>query len=87
MPCCGKKREQFLAQGVPASQSGPSARPYPPSATPPKFIFQYSGRTAMTVIGPISGLRYHFGGPGARVEVDPRDRRSLATVPNLRQAT
>ncbi len=41
----------------------------------------------MTVIGPISGIRYRFEGPGARLEVDPRDRRSLAAVPNLRQAT
>jgi len=47
--------------------------------------FQYTGTTTLTAIGPLSGRRYHFGGPNAVVEVDPRDRVSLATVPNLRQ--
>jgi hypothetical protein len=85
MPCCGKKREQFLAQGATSSPLGLPARPHPQFAQPPKVVFQYSGRTAMVVIGPISGTRYRFQGPGGRVEVDPRDRRSLAVVPNLRQ--
>ena len=48
-------------------------------------MFQYSGATAMVAIGPVSGKRYRFDGPGARVEVDPRDRRFLSNVPNLRQ--
>ncbi len=47
--------------------------------------FQYIGKTAMTAIGLISGRQYRFGSPGAILQVDPRDRASLAAVPNLRQ--
>jgi hypothetical protein len=47
--------------------------------------FQYTGPTALTAIGPLSGRRYQFTRPGAVIAVDPRDRASLATVPHLRQ--
>lgn len=43
------------------------------------------GRTGMTVIGPVTGKRYRFEGPGSVAEVDLRDRRSVATLPNLEQ--
>lgn len=52
----------------------------------PKITFEYTGQTALAVIGPASGLRYSFHAPGARVEVDARDWRSLAAVPHLRKA-
>jgi len=48
-------------------------------------FFEYMGKTGMTVTGPVTGRRYRFEGSGARVEVDLRDRRSLAAVPQLRQ--
>ena len=38
----------------------------------------------MTVVGPVTGKSYRFVGYGARVKVDPRDRLSLSSVPNLR---
>jgi hypothetical protein len=47
--------------------------------------FEYVGPTGLTAIGGVSGRRYRFDRPGARVIVDPRDRPSLAAVPNLRQ--
>ena len=47
--------------------------------------FEYIGRTALTAIGPVTGRRYRFGVPGARVTVDLRDRPALASVPHLRQ--
>jgi hypothetical protein len=47
--------------------------------------FEYVGGTGMTVIGGVSGQRYRFDAPGARVVVDPRDRPSMALVPVLRQ--
>jgi hypothetical protein len=37
------------------------------------------------VVGGATGRRYHFAGAGAVVAVDPRDRRSVAQVPALRQ--
>jgi hypothetical protein len=50
----------------------------------PKVIFEYIGQTAMAVIGGATRLRYTFIKPGARVEVDARDRASLAAIPNLK---
>jgi hypothetical protein len=47
-------------------------------------VFEYVGRTGLTVVGPISGAPYHFAGSGARVEVDARDQAALARVPVLR---
>jgi hypothetical protein len=52
-----------------------------------RVFFQYVGRTRLTVIGPVTGRAYRFDRPGASLDVDFRDRRSLAVVPNLRQVT
>ena len=50
-----------------------------------KVVFEYTGHTAMAVIGAVSRLRYSFMSPGAIADVDARDRASLASIPNLRQ--
>jgi hypothetical protein len=88
MSCCGKSREQFTA--------GPPSRPYsgrvthpalpqPQQALQSRVFFEYMGRTGMTVIGRATGKQYRFDRPGARLEVDLRDRSSMAAVPNVRQ--
>ena len=71
MSCCGKKREDLRT----VATTDPR----------PKVAFEYTGNTAMAVIGAVSRLRYTFIRPGAKVEVDARDRVSLAAVPHLRQ--
>jgi hypothetical protein len=50
-----------------------------------RVFFEYTGRTAMSVIGPATGRRYRFELPGARLEVDLRDRAALTQVPNVKQ--
>jgi hypothetical protein len=66
---------------------------YPPRATWPRasnplgagsVTFEYTGRTALTAIGRVTGRQYRFGTPGARAAVDTRDQTSLAAVPQLR---
>src|SRR5262249_27592609 len=47
--------------------------------------FEYTGATALTVEGPMTGKRYRWNGPGAIVTVDLLDRRAVATVPHLRE--
>jgi hypothetical protein len=49
------------------------------------LCFEYIGKTGLTTIGGATGRRYRFDRHGSRVIVDPRDRPSLAAVPNLRQ--
>jgi len=87
MACCGKQRQQLNTSGQTQRGSNQIG-----GADPPKRIerhsvacFEYTGRTGMTVIGPVSGVRYRFKYPGERVFVDLRDRLSLLSVPNLRQ--
>jgi hypothetical protein len=81
MSCCGGARQQLGGIGRPAA--------LPPTAAAPArrftIAFEYTGATALTVVGPASGRRYRFEGPGARQVVDPRDRPSLARVPRLRE--
>lgn len=81
MSCCGKAR-QHLAQVMATTPAvAAPARP----ALRFSVIFEYTGQTALTVIGPASGRRYRFASPGARVVVDPRDRPGLAQLPTLRE--
>jgi hypothetical protein len=81
MACCGTSRAPLFGPGTVPSQKAPAsssgARRY-------RVQFEYVGRTALTVIGPVSGTRYRFVQPGAVVTVDARDRPGLAAVPNLR---
>jgi hypothetical protein len=48
-------------------------------------MFEYTGRTALNIVGPGSRTAYRFDRPGARALVDSRDRAYLAQVPVLRQ--
>jgi hypothetical protein len=93
MPCCGQRRSELVRRITPVRQynsvriPATNLRPGQPQIRlrPSVVAFQYTGTTALTAVGPLSQRRYHFAGPGAVVEVDPRDRASLASVPNLRQ--
>ena len=86
MSSCGKKREQFQAAAPVghAPSARPTGLPHPLRIQNNRFLFEYTGRTAMNVIGPATGRRYRFEHPGARQEVDMRDRVALTHVPNLR---
>ena len=78
MPCCGGKRAQF--RGV-----VPPRAPVPARVVTGAHAFEYVGRTALTVTGPVSRKTYRFDRPGARVEVDSRDVMSLLSIPALRR--
>lgn len=73
MSCCGKSRVQFKAG--------------PPMSIQPvgSVAFEYTGRSRLTVIGPVTRARYDFVGHGSRMQVDRRDSNSIATVPQLRR--
>ena len=79
MPCCGKSRTQLFGTGA-----RPAHGPASPGALRYRVLFEYVGKTALTVIGPVSGKCYRFAHPGAVIVVDPRDRPGLAAVPGLR---
>jgi hypothetical protein len=59
--------------------------PVPQAATHSTTVFEYVGRTALTVHGTVSRRVYRFERTGARVDVDSRDVVSLSAVPLLRR--
>jgi len=73
MSCCGKGRSRFSAT---SNQTAARAT---------TVVFEYVGKTRVSVIGPATRTSYRFDRPGARVLVDGRDRASLSTIPLLRQ--
>jgi hypothetical protein len=69
--CCGRPRRSTSFSAPPPRADG--------------ALFEYIGRTALTVAGPGSGAIYRFAAPGAHLKIDPRDQAAFAKVPVLRQ--
>jgi hypothetical protein len=83
--CCGNNRA-VVSQTRVSAPKGRAVQTLPEFATRQRSsvaYFEYSGKTAITVRGPISGTTYRFASPGARVIVDLRDGKHLEAVPNL----
>src|ERR1035438_7906240 len=80
--CCG--RESMRLAGELQSRRTTNA-PLPPPSPTTRVAFEYAGPTGLTVVGPVTGLRYRFDGPGSLVDVDVRDRILLASIRQLRQ--
>jgi len=79
MPCCGSGRKAWITSGA----SLPAVSAHGVQRTSVAY-FQYIGDRALTVVGPVTGRRYHFGERGVILAVEPADRRGLAAVPLLR---
>ncbi len=85
--CCGKNRTSSsqTRTSSPIAKVGQASQMLAARQRISVAYFQYSGKTGMTVIGPVSGMRYRFPSPGSRLPVDIRDRAALAAVPGLVQ--
>ena len=70
MGCCGQSRN---ATGLPAT-NGRHVRP---------VLFEHRGHGPLIVHGRVTGIRYHFPGPGARLSVDARDAPFLEIIRGL----
>lgn len=80
--CCGRGNKQaFTVQVHTAAQAAPNLRPSAPAT---EAQFEYTGKTALTVVSPLTRVKYRFPQAGARVVVHPRDRPWMAFVPHLR---
>lgn len=79
MSCCGERRAAAAAPPQPANTIRPAQR------VSSAAVYQYLGATGLTVIGPVTGLRYRFDAPGSKVQIDWRDVPSFAGLPNLRR--
>ena len=74
MSCCGQAR---ASAGVSVSAGA--------NLESGLVVFEYVGRTALTVVGGVTGTQYRFAQPGSRLTVDRRDRDSLDALPMLKQ--
>jgi hypothetical protein len=83
MPCCGQTRTK---ETIGASQSARIAAAVPNRRPVYGAVgLEYTGRASLTVIGPVTGARYLFPFPGARVQVNGLDSVALAAVRLLRR--
>lgn len=76
---CGNKRTQINTD----QNTAPQIRSNMQQTA--NTVFEYIGKTALTVIGNISGRRYRFNRPGDLQSVDPRDVTGMFAVTVLRQ--
>ncbi len=83
--CCGKKRQQLdqIYNSLRHSSYNEKKERKEINLNS-NILFEYVGKTGMTVYGSSTGKRYRFNSNGMVVEVDARDKNSIAAVPNLR---
>ncbi|WP_153795773.1 hypothetical protein [Foetidibacter luteolus] len=81
MSCCNKKRTTFTQPAAAQVQQQPA----PAHFHGHTIQFQYTGRTALSAVGNITGKRYHFYRPGDIQSVDYRDAAGMETVPVLKK--
>jgi len=74
--CCGMNRKPVVS----------ATRPVLPAvkAGAGDVLLEYIGHTALTMIGPVTGTRYRFEKPGARLSVNARDGQAMVAVPVVR---
>lgn len=90
MGCCNEKRARWSKFAGPAPSTasastgtiGAMTREVPLTRT---VVFEYTGETAMSVLGPITRTRYRFRSTGDRVGIDYRDASYVSGVPNVRR--
>lgn len=81
--CCGNRP---LSTSTPQPQTSSAAVSSTVSPVRQnRARFEYTGKTALTVVSPLTGKRYRFHEPGAQLEVDARDRSWIAFVPHLKR--
>ena len=80
---CGNKRASFSAQTTGAAKKEPTLKPA--EKMWPDINFVYTGQSALSATGSITGKRYRFSGPGDKQLIDYRDAPSMMKVPVLKR--
>jgi len=79
---CGKKRNQQQPQ---LQESTAGHRYAGPTEDWKSMLFQYTGKTALTVTGSVTGKSYRFHQTGNIQSIDYRDVPGMRTVPVLKK--
>ncbi len=81
--CCGRNESPTTSA---TNRIYVAAQPVPQRPAPSRAAeFEYTGTSAMTVVSPLTGRKYRFAQPGARLRVDAMDRPWIAFVPHLKR--
>ena len=80
MSCCGKKRNEYIAD-----INNHAAIYFEPEKMREDIYFEYTGETALSVTGSITGNKYRFSKKGAVQQIDYRDAGSMMAVPILKK--
>ena len=56
-----------------------------PAQEPEQVLYEYTGKTALTIVGNVTRKHYRFNYPGDKQNIDSRDSRSMTTVPVLKK--
>ncbi len=81
---CGKKREEFGTSHSSTQSSYSDIEPVKNKSWDDVY-FEYTGFTALSVKGSVSGRHYRFTQPGNTQPVDYRDTPGMMAVPVLRK--
>lgn len=80
---CGNKRNEL--NHSPTSMSGPVVTTTRHQPTWPDVSFEYTGKTALSVAGNITGKKYRFHHPGDIQLIDYRDASGMMAIPVLKK--
>jgi len=85
--CCGNNRAKLAQMKAPSPGPGTVQRSDAFGRASRNMVayFEYIGKMAVTVIGPVTGLKYRFPASGSRLAVDLRDRQYVAKIPQLQE--
>jgi hypothetical protein len=83
MSCCGNKRNAW--QRTESQHSHKIETPAEVKRMLEDIYFEYTGATALTVTGSVSGKKYRFLFTGDRQMIDYRDASGMIGVPVLRR--
>ena len=80
---CGKKRTGYSQQ---THAGNVNTQRETVEQTPSGHArFQYTGKTALTITGNVTGTRYRFNYPGNTQNIDYRDMPGMTAIPVLKK--
>jgi len=82
---CGNKRSGTTNTQSSGMYAGKQPVKIPTQKMGPDIGFQYTGQSALTVTGSVTGKKYRFNSPGEQLQVDYRDASAMALVPVLKR--
>lgn len=82
---CGNKRNTYTQQQQAQQANNVNENESKTGIDVGNTNFEYTGKTALTVIGNVTGKNYRFNYPGDIQAIDLRDAAGMAMVPVLKR--